>query len=174
MAAYNYYGQNFATPYSNFYPQPFQPQAVVPPQGIGNVQQAPTVQAVPNYSPAINPSGIIWVSGAQEAQMYPIAPNNAVALWEKTGKTIYLKQADPTGKPTMTVFDLVERKDGISEQAGQDTNVPTYATKEEFSTIVVAVKGMANEIEQMKGDLYGVAGRKKSAKKTEVTEDDDA
>ena len=114
-------------------------------------------------------AGIIWVSGPQEAQMYPVAPNNAVALWEQSGKTIYLKSADATGKPTMRVYDLVER----SETAGlaQDDKLPSYATKDELSTIVGAVKSLAGEVEQMKGDLYGMAGRKK--KKAEVAEDDE-
>ena len=35
-----------------------------------------------------SPTGIIWVSGVQEAQLYPVAPNNAVALWENSGKAI--------------------------------------------------------------------------------------
>ncbi len=171
MAAYNYYGQNFTNPYGAWnYPQGFQP---IQPQAVQGVpQMAPQSQQMQGYSPVANSSGIIWVSGAQEAQMYPIAPNNAVALWEKSGKVIYLKQADATGKPTMTVFDLVERKDGISEQSGQDGNTPPYATKDELSTIVGAVKGLASEVEQMKGDLYGAVGRKKPTVKKGDGEDD--
>ena len=134
------------------------------------------------YTPQIQPTqppqqpqqaaGIIWVSGAQEAQMYPVAPNNAVALWEQSGKTIYLKSADATGKPTMRVYDLVERTETASAALGnQDEKVHDYATKEELSAVALAIKNVLGDIEQMKGDLYGVAGRKKTVKKGE---DDDS
>lgn len=124
----------------------------------------------PYYQNQPQQSGIIWVSGQQEAQMYPVAPNNAVALWEQSGKTIYLKSADATGKPTLRIFELSERKD--MPQAA-DLKPPEYVTKEELGEILGVLKGVTGEIEQMKGDLYGVAGRKRSAKKTEVAEDDE-
>lgn len=130
--------------YQPYYPQTYQPQQTQ--------QQQQT-------------SGILWVSGMQEASMYPVAPNNAVALWEQSGKVIYLKQADATGKPTIKVYDLVERTD-----APHEDKQPDYATKEDVGAIAKAVKDALAEMEQMKADLYGVAGRKK---KKEVTEDDE-
>ena len=106
--------------------------------------------------------------------MYPVAPNNTVALWEQSGKVIYLKSADATGKPTLKVYDLVERADAVSTPAGGKEDKPAdYVTKEELSTVAMALKNVLGDIEQMKSDLYGVAGRKKSAKKPEVTDDDE-
>ena len=105
--------------------------------------------------------------------MYPLAPNNAVALWEQSGKVIYLKSADATGRPTMRVYDLVERKDPSPGTSASDAKVSDYATKEELGTVAGAIKNVLSDIEQMKSDLYGVAGRKKPAKKVEA-EDDDA
>lgn len=116
--------------------------------------------------PQQNTSGIIWVSGINEAQMYPVAPNNAVALWEQSGKAIYLKSADATGKPSLRIFELSERKD--MPQAA-DVKAPEYVTKDDLDEILSVLKGVTGEIEQMKGDLYGVAGRKR---KKEVTEDE--
>lgn len=52
---------------------------------------------------------MVWVSGEQEAMGYLVAPNSAVALWDSNAPTIYLKQADASGKPSIKVFDLVER-----------------------------------------------------------------
>lgn len=140
------------------------------------IQQAPQQP----YNPVVNQSGIIWVSGANEAQMYPLAPNNAVALWSRDGKTIYLKQADATGKPSMKVYDLVERaesvSDGVSDADGKQS---AYATKDELKAVVDAVRGidsyvstMKSDIDKMSGDLYGIAGKKKSAKKKEEDEDE--
>lgn len=161
-----------AFPYYN----PYQPQyqTYYPYQPIQQpVQQQP-------YNPVANQSGIIWVSGPNEASMYPIAPNNAVALWSRDGKTIFLKSADATGKPSMKTYDLVERaetaSDGVAETDGKQT---AYATKDELKTVVDAVRGidsyvssMKSDIDKMSGDLYGIAGKKKSAKKKEEDEDE--
>ncbi len=142
--------------YQQYFPQNYQP-IQPPPQ--------PQQQTQP-------PSGIIWISGLMEAQSYPVAPNNAVVLWENSGKVIYLKQADATGKPTIRIYDLVERTETASNaSASPDDKTIDYVTKDELKTLVGAVKGLAGEIETMKGDLYGVAGRKKAVKK-EATDDD--
>lgn len=95
--------------------------------------------------------------------MYPVAPNNAVALWEQSGKAIYLKQADSTGKPAIKIYDINERTESDSKQ-------PEFATREELGAVSKSIKDALAELEQMKSDLYGVAGRKK---KKEVTEDDE-
>ena len=139
--------------YPNYqtYPQNYQiPQQTIQPQ---NYQQTA--------------AGIIWVTGLQEAQMYPVAPNNAVALWEQSGKVIYLKSADATGKPTLRVYDLVERTESPTTASEQKDVKIDYATKEELSSIAIAIKTALSDIEQMKSDLYGMAGRKKPAKKVE-------
>lgn len=147
--------------------------------GAFNPYFSPTYQPNWNY-PQYQPqqvqqpatSGIIWVSGLNEAQMYPVAPNNAVALWEQSGKTVFLKQADATGKPTMKIFDLVERTTSPSAaSSGQGDNSTSYVTKEELGRIAGVLETFRGELETMKGDLYGVAGRKRTSKKG-VEEDD--
>lgn len=170
--AYPYYPTY--QPYQFYQPYQYQMAQQPAPQ-----QTQPTPQQT---SPAVNQSSIIWISGESEAAMYPIAPNNAVALWAKDGKTIYLKQADATGKPTMTVYDLVERKQDASDTSNSVApGTDTFATKDELSAVIGAVKGvdsvlsnLKSDIETMKGDLYGLSGRKKiSSKKTvEVDEND--
>ena len=163
------------TSYQNPYQQGYYPMYQPMQQPIQQPMQQPQQQ----QSYPINQNGIIWISGAQEAAMFPIAPNNAVALWEKSGKTIYLKSADATGKPTMRVYDLVERvesdSDGVS--AAEDKHT-AYATKDDLAAVVGVVRdfdgiisSMRTDIEKMSGDLYGIAGKKK-AKKAEVAEDE--
>lgn len=154
MAAYPYYPINYN--YPNYLPVQYQP--------VLQQQQAPAQQ-----SQAPSTSGIIWVSGANEAQMYPVAPNNAVALWEQSGKTIYLKSADATGKPAMKVYDLLERTETASAASSASEG---YITREDLNDILAAIKGITGEMEQMKADLYGVAGRKRTAKKTEMSDDE--
>lgn len=178
MAAYNYYGQPYGNPYSGYpsvnYPQ-YQTQQMM--QSVPQVQGQN--QMAQGYSPVINQNGIIWISGLQEAQMFPIAPNSAVALWQKDGKTIFLKQADATGRPTLRVYDLVERTETASDGSSEPGDkLPSYVTKDELSVVVGAVKefhetinSVKSDIETMKSDLYGLSGRKKIAKKAEVEDD---
>lgn len=167
------YPYTYQNQYPNYYPASYQPMYQ---QGY----QQPTQQTQPQQSFSPNPSGILWVSGLMEAQAYPLAPNSAVALWEKSGKTIFLKQADATGKPSMTVYDLVERTETPQESAnGQGDKLPAYATKDELGVVVGAVrdysealKHIQSDIDVMKGDLYGAVGKRKAAKKPVEVEDD--
>lgn len=167
--AYPFYPTGYPQ-YGNYFPQGYQPQQQIP-------------QMVQSQTPSAqnpSPSGIIWISGISEAQMYPVAPNNAVALWENSGKVIYLKQADATGKPTMRIYDLVERTEPLSAPSSTaDGKTPDYATKDDLGKIVGVVKGiddiinsMRTDIDAMKSDMYGIAGKKKPTAKKEVVEDD--
>lgn len=135
-----------------------------------------------NYAPQpyVPQTGIIWVSGESEASMYPIAPNNAVALWEKSGKVVYLKSADATGKPTIRTYDLVERTNLPSEDVlHSEVKLPTYATKDDLTAVLSVVNGfdellgsLRSDIDAIKGDMYGIAGKKKAKKTIEVDEDE--
>jgi len=61
----------------------------------------------PQQAPA-SPS-IVWVQSEMEAANYLVAPNSAVTLWDSNSPVVYLKQADASGKPSMKIYDLVER-----------------------------------------------------------------
>lgn len=114
-------------------------------------QPAPINLTYPSPSQQrLSTSGIIWVNSEQEAQTYPVAPNNAIALWDVSGKGVYLKQADATGKPTIRVYDLVER----TSEPVQPEAQPEYITKQEYSKVVGAVKQIAEEVKQLKADMY--------------------
>lgn len=92
--AYPYYG----TYMPNFYPGSYQQ---TPPPVQQTTQQYQT--------PLTNQNGIIWVPNEQAANDYLVAPNSAVTLWNSNAPVVYLKQADASGKPSMKVYDLVER-----------------------------------------------------------------
>ena len=95
--AYNY---GFPATYQSPYQQPMSYYGFQQPTPMSgaNQQQAGPAQ-----------SGILWVANEQEAQAYPVAPNNAVALWDSTNPAVYIKQADASGKPVLKTYDLVER-----------------------------------------------------------------
>ena len=68
-------------------------------------QYQPNMQQVPQQAA---PS-IVWVQNEMEAANYLVAPNSAVTLWDSNAPVVYLKQADASGKPSMKIYDLVER-----------------------------------------------------------------
>ncbi len=80
----------------------------------GQTVQTSTSAAAPPTPP--QNSGVIWVSGKEEADKWPIAFGCAVALWDANNPVIYLRQADSTGKPSTKVYDLVERTDAPPQQ----------------------------------------------------------
>lgn len=88
---------------------------------------------------------MIWVNGEQEAMGYLVAPNSAVALWDSTSPTIYLKQADASGKPSIKVYDLVERSAaGMTVTAHQSGSIE-YATKEQLDALAARVDALIHK-----------------------------
>lgn len=94
-------------------------------------------------------TGILWVGSEQEAQNYPVAPNNAVALWDSTTPVIYLKQADASGRPNIKVYDLKERVDPSVEIQKQTVNA-NYADKSELETLKTELKNIKKELTALK------------------------
>lgn len=119
----------------------------------------------PYYPTYQNHSGLIWISSEQEAAMYPVAPNNAVTLWSQTEPVVYLKQADASGRPSIKVYDLTERV--TAPQNAREGSLPDYATKSDLTALNAALEAIRGEMETMRGDLYGLAGKKKPARKEE-------
>ena len=99
------------------------------------------MQAIPPMPQNLLPqSGVQWVSGEQEARSWMVAPNAAVALWDSTAPTVYLKQADASGKPMLKVYDLVERL--ASAPDTQKAPAAEYVTRKEFDALAALVSEM--------------------------------
>ena len=142
-----------AYPYFNpYYPQPM-------PDNLMQMRQMQQPQMQPQMQPVqqnpIAQGGVQWVSSEQEARGYLIAPNSAVALWDSTAPTVYLKQSDASGKPTLKIYDLVERAE-TPRTAPQEKGVE-FVTREEFDRLAALV-----------GEIKG-----KKKRKTEEDEDDE-
>ena len=97
MPNYPYYGYQ---PY-----QPYQPPMADQLMQLRQNQYQPNMQQPPQQQ---SPS-IVWVQNEMEAANYLVAPNSAVTLWDSNSPVVYLKQADASGKPSMKIYDLVER-----------------------------------------------------------------
>ena len=117
--SYNPYVNPYAAPYGGqqMQQQMYQPQMQQPPQGT----QQPS-------------NGFVWVNDINEAANYLVAPNSAVQLWDKNSPCVYLKTADAAGKPTMQIFDLVERKQQPAAQT-QTATTADYVTRAEFAEL---------------------------------------
>lgn len=122
---YPYYGNPYMPPMQDNLAQLRQQQM----QAIPPMPQNPLPQ-----------SGVQWVSGEQEARNWMVAPNAAVALWDSTAPTVYLKQADASGKPTLKVYDLVERL--ASAPDAQKAPAAEYVTRKEFDALAALVSEM--------------------------------
>ena len=146
--AYNtnpYFLGNYSNPYMSMFNQQYPQQQ--PPQQ--QTQQSP--------------NSIIWVNSEEEAQTYPVAPNNAVTLWQTTKPVVFLKQADASGKPTLTAYDLIERKPQEKPTISGDN----YVTNEELEKVLVSIRKLNDSIADIRDDLviikddvYGIAGKK--------------
>ena len=122
---YPYYGNPYMPPMQDNLAQLRQQQM----QALPPMPQNPLPQ-----------SGVQWVSGEQEARSWMVAPNAAVALWDSTAPTVYLKQADASGKPTLKVYDLVERL--ASAPDTQKAPTAEYVTRKEFDALAALVSEM--------------------------------
>jgi hypothetical protein len=137
----------------------------------------PAVQPAyyPSYPQTFQPTqtGILWVDSYDDALKFPLAPNNAVRLWHRTQPVVFFKESDSSGRISIKAYDLVERTESPSESVSHDSDkLPDYATKSELEEIFATITAMKTDIDTIKGDMYGVVGKKR-AKKQEVTEDDE-
>ena len=141
--------------FNPYYQNPYYPQPM--PDNLMQMRQQQMMQPAPPPVPQ-NPvatGGVQWVRGEQEARGSLLAPNSAVALWDSTAPTVYLKQADASGKPTLKIYDLVERAE-TPRTAPQEKGVE-FVTRKEFDRLAALV-----------GEIKG-----KKKRKVEEDEDDD-
>ena len=122
------FGNNYAyNPYINSSASPYNPQPQPQPM-MQNFQQ-PQIPPMQQQTPQ---NGFVWVDGIEEANNFYVAPNNAVQLWDKNSPCIYKKSADAAGKPTMQIFDLVERKNEIPSRNDSKADFSDFVKREEI------------------------------------------
>ena len=126
MPNYPYYGYQ---PY-----QPYQPPMA---DQLAQLRQSQFQPMQPQQAQ----SSIVWVQNEMEAVNYLVAPNSAVTLWDSNSPVVYLKQADASGKPSMKIYDLVERTQR-PVQAPQASAVE-YATKEELAALAARLDALS-------------------------------
>lgn len=79
-------------------------------------------------------NGINWVQGIEGAKAYPIAPNANVMLMDSNEQVFYIKSADATGRPTVTLYDYKERK--VGDDTTTQNKTADFVTRDELYTIL--------------------------------------
>ena len=116
-------------------------------------QQMPPMMAPQPPQNPMAQNGVQWVSGEQEARNWMIAPNAAVALWDSSAPTVYLKKADASGKPSLTIYDLVERAE--TPRTAPTADPVKFVTREEFDALAAVVDGMKGKKKVKEADADG-------------------
>ena len=116
-------------------------------------QQMPPMMAPQPPQNPVAQSGVQWVSGEQEARNWMIAPNAAVALWDSSAPTVYLKKADASGKPSLTIYALVERAE--TPRTAPTADPVKFVTREEFDALAAVVDGMKGKKKVKEVDADG-------------------
>ena len=116
-------------------------------------QQMPPMMAPQLPQNPVAQSGVQWVSGEQEARNWMIAPNAAVALLDSSAPTVYLKKADASGKPSLTIYDLVERAE--TPRTAPTADPVKFVTREEFDALAAVVDGIKGKKKIKEADTDG-------------------
>ncbi len=90
-----------------YFPQGYQP-------AYYSQMQQPQMQVQPQAQPSTD---IKWVQGEAGAKSYMVAPNTSVTLWDSEAHTIYIKSANASGLPNMTIIDYTIRNEASPGKA---------------------------------------------------------
>ena len=139
--------------YNPYYAGAYQPY-VAPYYTVPTIQQPQTPPAPAQQTGTLAANSIIWVTGERQAAEYPVAPNNAVALWDSSAPVIYLKTADASGKPVLKAYDLVERtQDVVKSPTSAETDKPIQTHSEDLSFVKSALNAIQGDLEKIKASI---------------------
>ena len=130
---YNTYLPNFGNTYGNPYAMPNYNAPQYAPQPQPTYQQPPQQvqpQVQPQYMQKPN-SNIEYVNGIEGAKALVIPPNQTRLLIDSDSQTFFIKTTDNEGKPTIRIFDYVERN-GSEKPTAQPMNFVTIEQFDEF------------------------------------------
>lgn len=126
--------------YPTYQPTYYQPPM---PDQLAQLRQQ-QFQPMPQQGAQQPSPSIVWVQNEMEAANYLVAPNSAVTLWDSNSPVVYLKQADASGKPTMKIYDLVERTNAPrTAPVAQQRPSVEYATKQDLEALAARVEALS-------------------------------
>ncbi len=146
----NQYGQPFAQPFSQPNVQPFQPMQTQAQQQGSN--------------------GFLFVLNENEASSYPVAPNNAVMLWDRDNPTIYVKSVDAQGVPSLRILDFTERN-ATPRQKPQEHVCKCgdkYVSKEQYDELRAYYDDLMSKYQSLSEKIDSMVVKPAPKKKTEA------
>lgn len=158
----------------------------IPQQDMSNMQtnqQMPiqqSIQQMPMQTPTqfmqTQPTNdMIWVLNRNEADSFPVAPNNSVVLWDKSNPTIYVKSVNASGMPSMRVLDFTERN---TDTSNSFENAPkkheckcgdNFATKEQVRALQGKIDDLTAKYEELSRPV--IEKPKSTGKKSKESEE---
>lgn len=118
---------------------------------------------------------MIWVLNRNEADSFPVAPNNSVVLWDKSNPTIYVKSVNANGMPSMRVLDFTERN---TDASNSFENAPkkheckcgdNFATKEQIKALEGKIDDLTAKYEELSRPV--IEKTKSTVKKSKESEE---
>lgn len=176
------YPYSYQTPYQqNYFPVGYQPMYQ---QGYQQPTQ-PVQQTQPQQSYAPNQNqvqngGFVPVRSEAEARAYPVAPGTSITFKNETAPYCYTKTMgfSQLEAPRFEKYRLVKEDEPETSESGGEVK-QEYVSKADFGVVVDSVKGlneivalMKNDVDGLKSEVYGLAGRKRVVKKQETEADE--
>lgn len=104
-----------------------------------NTLQNRETQQQQQMQPVNNKPIFDWVNGKAGAEAYILMPNTTAILMDEGNSEFYIKQADNSGKPSMSPTYCFYEKQDVKEE-------DKYATKEEISGLQAKIDALYEQL----------------------------
>lgn len=102
------------------------------------------------YQQPQNPNpGFVWVQGEAAARSFMVAPGATVLLMDSDSNRFYIKIADPSGMPSMRVFEYTEVDPNAARQQPAQDMTAQYVTREEYNALANGYQELAEKINRL-------------------------
>lgn len=108
------------------------------------------------YQQPQNPNpGFVWVQGEAAARSFMVAPGATVLLMDSDSTRFYIKSADPSGMPSMRVFEYTEVDPNAARQQPAQDMTAQYVTREEYNTLATSYQELAGKLDRLMTEKRG-------------------
>ena len=154
---------------------PYYQQPIMPTQPVQMYPQQYQQTTPTQQQSTVMQGGFVRIPSENDARMYPVAPGNSVTFIDENKLYIYTKTVNmgQLDRPIFEKYRLVKEDDGT--QPTDAANNPSEAPTMDMSKYALAsdIESIKADIEIMRSDIYGIAGKKKtSVTKKEVVTDE--
>lgn len=99
--------------------------------------------------------GFVWVQGEAAARSFMVAPGATVLLMDSDSNRFYIKSADPSGMPSMRVFEYTELDPNAARQQPAQDMAAQYVTREEYNALATSYQELAGKLDRLMTEKRG-------------------